>query len=94
MAEWDKIVGVEDDDVVKVKGVTKANAEKILGQDTPTSVASAWYIGSSGGKIFRTTTANASSGWSEIVDVGSVTAVSTAIGEDNSGNQRIMFNNK
>ena len=95
MPAVDSINGVEAANVDSINGAEKSDIDELMGGlELGDPIASAWYVGSSGGKIFRTTTANASGGWEELVDVGSAVFVSTAIGQDNSGNERIMFNAK
>ena len=85
-----KFSGVEWDAIAAVGGTAKANIAAIGGPEAPAggTQASRWMVASSGGKIASTDTADASGGWSEIVDLGHMTFMNVTIGQDNSGNKR------
>tara|TARA_R110000824_G_scaffold234393_1_gene422941 strand:- start:396 stop:1475 length:1080 start_codon:yes stop_codon:yes gene_type:complete len=85
-----KLSGVEWDAIAAVGGTAKANIAAIGGPEAPagTTQASRWMIAGHAGKICSTDTADASEGWSEIVDLGNMDLMNVAIGHDNSGNKR------
>lgn len=94
MPTVDSLNGVEAANIDAVNGVEKGDIDDFMGCELGDPIASAWWVGSSGGKIFRTTTANASGGWEEHVDVGSAVFNSVAIGQNDSGGARVIFNSK
>jgi|LWDU01.1.fsa_nt_gi hypothetical protein len=97
MADYTKIDGVASADIAKVSGVSAGDIAKVVGLTNPGEVeegpptASRWIVGATGGKLFSTTVSDASSGWAELVDLGSNSYKDCAIGEDNSGNLRWAF---
>ena len=58
-----KIDGIEGHDIANVTGATM----HAHGPET----ASRWIAGATGGKLFSTDVSDASSGWAELVDLGS-----------------------
>ena len=82
-ADIEKIDGVAAADIEKVSGVTKAAAG-------PTQ-ASRWLVGGPSGKIYSTTTADGSSDWGVLVDIGVEGGKSVAYGKDNEGNARWVY---
>ena len=82
MADYTKITGVSSSNIVKIDGVSIGNISKVSGLTTPPSgpaVATKWIVGSTNGRMFKTTVANAGSGWSEMCDLGAGNGKSIAI---------------
>ena len=90
MADYSKINGVAEANISKVDGVAKANISKVLGASKPsgTTTATKWIVGSTNGKVYKSATSDAGSGWTEIVDLGAGNGKGIAIGQDNVGNKR------
>ena len=93
MANLSKLSGVANADIEKIDGVAAADIEKVGGVTKPSAVvvASRWIIGGGSGKIYSTTTADGSSGWAELVDIGTETGKSVAYGKDQLGNARWVY---
>lgn len=94
MADYTKIDGIAAADIVKVSGVSANDIAKVSGLTKPAGgpiTANRWIAGATSGKLYSTTESNASSGWAELVDLGSNSYKDGAIGEDNSGNKRWVF---
>ena len=94
MGDYTKITGVEDHDIAKIDGVSSHDIVKVTGVTKPApgpETASRWITGATSGKLFSTAVSDASSGWAELVDLGSNSYKDGAIGEDNSGNKRWVF---
>jgi hypothetical protein len=94
VADWDEINGVDSDAVVKIKGVAKANIEKVLDATTPASAANRWIVAGNAGKVFHTVQSDASSGWEELIDLGNNNHSNLAYGKDNSGVPRLILHAK
>jgi len=91
MADISKISGVAwADEVANLSGVDAASIASVGGDAAPggSTQASRWLVVGNAGKIASTDEADASSGWSELVDLGNMGLQDIAIGEDNSGNKR------
>jgi len=91
MADISKISGVAwADEVANLSGVDAASIASVGGDAAPggSTQASRWLVVGNAGKIASTDEADASSGWSELVDLGNMGLQDIAIGEDNSGNNR------
>jgi len=90
MADLTKVTGVANADIDKIDGVAAADISKISGVTKPSgaTVATKWIVGGNTGKIFYTTTPDGSSGWEELVDIGSETFRGVAIGQDELGEKR------
>ena len=89
MADYTKIDGVAAADIAKVSSVAVGNISKVAGVSKPTTAtATKWLAAGAGAKVFKSSAANAGSGWAEIVDLGSGNFKGITIGEDNSDNKR------
>ena len=90
MADISKVSGVANASIDSVNGVAAANISKVAGIDKPsgTTTAGRWIVGADSGKLYHTTTANASAGWEELVDIGTETFRGVAIGQDQVGEKR------
>ena len=91
MPDYTKILGVSSSDIVKIDGVSIGNVAKVSGMSAPLSgppTATKWIVGATNGRMYKTTVANAGSGWSLMCDLGAGNGKSIAIGQDNSGNKR------
>tara|TARA_Y100000296_G_scaffold82147_1_gene110804 strand:- start:283 stop:1395 length:1113 start_codon:yes stop_codon:yes gene_type:complete len=91
MGDFTKVNGVADASINKVDGVAASDISKVSGvtkgaAGSPT--ASKWIAAGAQAKVWRTTVADASSGWEKIADLGSGNLKSITIGQDNSGNKR------
>lgn len=93
MANLSKLSGIANADIEKIDGVAAADIEKVGGVTKPSAVAvaSRWIVGGGSGKIYSTTTADGSSGWAELVDIGTETGKSVAYGQDELGNARWVY---
>jgi len=88
MGTVDEINGVALSSIGEINGVAKSSIDDFNGQDCGSEVSSRWVVGSSSGKIFSTSTANASAGWVLLVDLGSNAYKDIAIGKDAGANKR------
>ena len=91
MPTIDEINGAELSDVDEINGIDKSNIDEWNAHgEVGSAVASRWLVGANNGKLFSTTTANASSNWEQLVDLGGNSYKDMAIGLDDSGNKRWM----
>tara|TARA_Y100000310_G_scaffold129503_1_gene128652 strand:- start:3084 stop:4175 length:1092 start_codon:yes stop_codon:yes gene_type:complete len=90
MADLTKVTGVANADIDKIDGVAAADISKVAGVAKPSAAPAAtrWIIGADSGKLYHTTTSNASAGWEELVDIGTETFRGVAIGQDGSGEKQ------
>jgi len=90
MADISKVSGVANASIDSVSGVAAANISNVAGVDKPsgTTTATRWIVGADSGKLYHTTTSNASAGWEELVDIGTETFRGVAIGKDELGEKR------
>ena len=85
-----KINGIEEDSIAEIDGVETHDIVKVIGVAIH-ETASRWIAGATSGKLFSTDESDASSGWAELIDLGSNSYKDCAIGKDNSGNKRWVF---
>ena len=73
MPDYTKILGVSSSAIVKIDGVSIGSVAKVSGVSTPLSgppIATKWLVGSTNGRMYKSTVSNAGSGWSLICDLG------------------------
>jgi len=88
-ATVDEFNGVELSDIDEVNGISKGSIDEWNAHcEFGTEVSSKWLVGANNGKLFSTTTADASSNWAQLVDLGGNSYKDLAIGKDSSGNKR------
>jgi hypothetical protein len=85
MAEYSKRNGVTTATLSKMSGIEKATRSKFNGDEFPVGTACRWIAGASGGKLFTTVVADASSGWEELVNGNWGNAKDLAYGKNNDG---------